>query len=379
MAEPLLYASPHLYSDRSIKLFGQTLSKRPELAQRVRVLLMPSTSVTRRYEHAVPTLRGLRIIPWALPNLRASNGALFASISPGKELRLLRPPSSLVSLRLTCLTCSSVQNGDKQVLDGDFIHSLPRLERLHLCGCIVGKPHVAPPADALPLLRTLHLEQGKGMNRAFQWLSRMQLPAFDSFVLSMYNPTTWEQPHESDAAVDSLPRFLIKHGHKFTSIKIGGERNPLEWKIPLLDLCPNVEMLEISSTCRPGPTSEEHHPWRSMPLQPEMLRCTRPHRHLELLAITASDVFDTSFQSKHPNRGSREWEKLLLDEINLTPFVALEELELPYNVYWPESDTSAKENPWPGMIAILKQRNPMMTITRGGMVWARAVTQQTEE
>lgn len=187
MAEPLLYSEPKLDSDRAVQLFGESLYQRPELAKHVRTLMIPSEYTGENPPSGARTNNGFRPIPWALPNLRASEGVLFASISPQRELMLHRPPLSLVTLRLECHKHDCGYHGCLQqcvegrfCLDGRFFNSLPHLEHLDICGCIVRGPQdTLSVSEALPRLKSLRLCLEDGENWAVQCLSVMRYVVFN--------------------------------------------------------------------------------------------------------------------------------------------------------------------------------------------------------
>lgn len=188
MAEPLLYSEPTLDSDRAVQLFGESLYQRPELAKHVRTLMIPSEHTTGdEPPSGARTNNGFRPIPWALPNLRASEGVLFASISPLRQLMLHTPPPSLVTLRLECrgrhdcgYRCLQQCIEGRFCLDGSVFNSLPHLEHLDICGCIVRGPQDSLSVlDALPRLKRLCLLLEDGENWAVQCLSVMRYVVFN--------------------------------------------------------------------------------------------------------------------------------------------------------------------------------------------------------
>ncbi len=195
MAEPLLYSKPTLDSDRAVQLFGESLYKRPELAKHVRELMTSPESTIDSLLSGARTNNGFRPIPWVLPNLRASGGVLFASISPERQLMLHRPPPSLVTLLLQCQShcqCGADRCGQQCVqgrfcLDGSVFNNLPHLEHLSICGCIVREPQdTLSVSHALPRLKRIHLRLHPGQNWAVQCLSLMQYVAFnDSTFLAL--------------------------------------------------------------------------------------------------------------------------------------------------------------------------------------------------
>lgn len=189
MAEPLLYSEPTLDSDRAVQLFGESLYQRPELAKHVRTLMIPSEHTTGdEPPSGARTNNGFRPIPWALPNLRTSEGVLFASISPQRQLMLHSPPPSLVTLRLECrgrhdcgYRCLQQCVEGRFCLDGSVFNGLPLLEHLDICGCIVRGPQDAPSvSEALPRLKRLRLRLEDGENWAVQCLSAMRYVVFNN-------------------------------------------------------------------------------------------------------------------------------------------------------------------------------------------------------
>lgn len=233
MAEPLLYSEPTLDSDRAVQLFGESLYQRPELAKHVRTLMIPSEHTTGEDPPSgARTNNGFRPIPWALPNLRASEGVLFASISPQRQLMLHRPPPSLVTLRLNChkhdcgYRCPQQCVEGRFCLDGSVFNSLPHLEHLDICGCIVREPQdTLSVSHALPRLKRIRLRLEDGENWAVQCLSMMRYvvfndPTFVPFV-AYYPPRSdylllrrcfWECPNST-----TLRRVSCRPSSRYTA------------------------------------------------------------------------------------------------------------------------------------------------------------------
>ncbi|OJT13836.1 hypothetical protein TRAPUB_9606 [Trametes pubescens] len=366
MAEPLLYSKPTLNSDRAVQLFGESLYNRPELAKHVRELMTSPESTIDSLLSGARTNNGFRPIPWVLPNLRASGGVLFASISPERQLMLHRPPPSLVTLLLQCQShcqCGADRCGQQCVqgrfcLDGSVFNNLPHLEHLSICGCIVREPQdTLSVSHALPRLKRIHLRLHPGQNWAVQCLSLMQLPALETLLLRMHA--------FRDIAPRVVPDFLAVHGQKLRHIDFEGTLRPQDWKVPLLDYCPNVESLEVDASDK-------------IDASIDVIRCSRPHHHLKFLSIARPD---DRHEDRHVHKKTDTWKRVLL-AIDFTPFVVLEELRLALHdlssnarIAWPDSEAAAKGSHWPALIAELQKRCPTMSVSKeGNHKWGRAVT-----